>query len=232
MKERPILFSAPMVRAILAGTKTQTRRVVKFNIAGNAALGGKSWHIDDPNAVLACPYGQPGDRLWVRESWGYRGSHWSSVTPETSEHTIQYRADDAKQQFVRPAGDEHGLPKQRECRPDEDYIEDYYNGYLNRFWKSWRPSIHMPRWASRITLEITDVRVERLQDISEAESRAEGIIQYEDEIGYGTGYPDTDPNLAGTGVGAFRKLWESINGAGAWDANPWVWVISFQQVQP
>ena len=194
MRERPILFSAPMVRAVLAGTKTQTRRVVK----------GRGWephHLahhrlvqhDDPRAGLqayfrgddagdwlgiGCPYGQPGDRLWVREAWAKTqplGLPW----PQTM---IVYREGDNRTDYGGP----------------------------------WKPSIHMPRAASRITLEITGVRVERLQDISRGDAMAEGC---------------PFPNMADGDDPRrwYADLWDQINGAGAWDKNPWVWVVEFRR---
>ncbi len=162
-RTRPILFSAPMVRAILAGSKTQTRRPVK----GTAA----EWLYEqtfDPEFVAAeenhlCPYGQPGDQLWVRETWMLDGS--------TREYV--YRADPAAERLL----------------------------------VHWRPSIHMPRAASRLMLVVTGVRIERLHAISEADASAEGVDSRE----------------------SYRTLWDEINGAGAWDANPWVWVVEFKR---
>lgn len=214
MKERPILFSGPMVRALLSGQKTQTRRVVKMPSGfdffagrdddkdnpvnwGGEDESGAWWALadgDDIDHVLPCPYGQPGDRLWVRETIRKTGEFPGGYA------TSEYVAD--------------GAPTVADAWP----------------WQ--RPtlvSIHCPRGLSRITLEVTSVRVERLQDISETDAAAEGIIQYEDELGYGTGYPDTDQNIAETASGAFRKLWESINGPGSWGANPWVWVVDFKK---
>jgi len=174
MTERPILFSAPMVRALLAGTKTQTRRalrdgtwwtpehgVIRMAPAGLACTGF---------AHVACPYGKPGNRLWVRETWAQHGLR------------AVYRADGDE----RPTGA-----------------------------GAWRPSIHMPRKLSRITLEVTGVRVERLQDISTSDCWAEGIPSS----------PDVDP------LHEYRDLWESINGTGSWDANPWVWVVEFKRLE-
>lgn len=185
-KERPILFSAEMVRAILDGRKTQTRRTVKLNQAGRVQRGKQQWHIDDPNAALACPYGQPGDRLWVRETW----------------------APGATQTMYR-AG----------CSPD----------YLPPDGK-WRPSIHIPRWASRITLEITGVRVERLQDISEDDARDEGI-----EDGGCLNCGEREPCECSSPVpdarDSFAHLWQSINGPDSWDVNPWVWVVEFRRAK-
>ena len=181
MKERPILFSGPMVRALLAGTKTQTRRVVKkLPITLNRETN--SLEVDGENIangrfakLVACPYGQPGDRLWVRETFG----HFERNDNFTPGCEVFYRADG-------------------EC------LEI----------KPWRPSIHMPRWASRITLEITSVRVERLQDISEADAIAEGVY--------------TDP--ARSAYDAYAQLWDEINGPGSWAANPWVWVLELRRI--
>jgi hypothetical protein len=197
MKKRPIIFSEPMVRAILAGTKTQTRRVVKWpKRAGPRALvRGEAWYVDRLDGTewsLSSPYGQPSDRLWVRETWAH-----VPVSAYRSSEGVEQRADpgDADMAAIYRAGWE------RSC------------GGIR-----WRPSIHMPRWASRITLEITAVRVERLHDISDADAFAEGL------------QTATNEGIAsdGTARGTFRALWESINGPGSWNANPWVWVIEFK----
>jgi len=181
MKERPILMSAPMVRALLAGTKTQTRRVVKGRALDWLNESGFSpSFVAHPENHL-CPYGAPGDRLWVRETWAQNENQLSETSMDTS---IVFRADG-------------------EARALDNGCE-----------KAWRPSIHMPRWASRITLEINDVRVERLQEISEADALAEGI----------THSTLNDPRVE------YRWLWESINGHGSWDANPWVWPITFRRI--
>lgn len=199
MRERPILFSAPMVRAILAGAKTQTRRPVKprkdraigcelacHELAGEVNAG------DYMNAPWA-----PGDRLWVRETFC---DDW-----HMDRGVIEYRADGELDSDMFDAG----------C--------------------TWRPSIHMPRWASRITLEVTDVRVERLQDISEKDAQAEGIERTEDFFGCPCwrvyGEPDgADVVAPDDPIGSYRSLWESINGPGSWEANPWVWVVSFRRL--
>ncbi|UGB46950.1 hypothetical protein LQ772_06575 [Frateuria edaphi] len=223
MLELPILFSAPMVRVILAGRKTQTRRVVKpqpnlQTTEWSAAAGDTGrWIGLGPSEATGgtrqtwgwapCPYGAPGDRLWVRETWGYRVG--CGVNP-TTEAVIEYRADSSKATLPVPAG-ESGLPRQRPNMTDEELLA---------WWESWRPSIHMPRWASRITLEVTGVRVERLQDISGDDACAEGIdLDFHDSW-----HPSNQR-------GAFKKLWESINGAGSWDANPWVWVVDFRRIE-
>lgn len=224
MKERPILFSAPMVRAILAGTKTQTRRAVKPQPAlvdpRNSSLPGLYRNGDfawrDKGAPLGCatisckpngpdgwalensPFGQPGDRLRVRETWlDLQGTGIERATGDPSRYA--YAAD-------TPPGS-HG----DECRKN--------------YGLRWRPSIHMPRAASRITLEITGVRVERLQDISEADAQAEGCSL---ECMTPTG---DDSGSAIYGPGGYLALWESINGAGSWEVNPWVFVVEFKRVE-
>ena len=181
MKERPILMSAEMVRALLAGRKTQTRRLVKLMDTGRVKLPGshRNWHLEDPNVVKACPYGLPGDRLWVKETFLQRNS------------TTIYRAD--------------------------LYLFEAAGISLNF---NWKPSIFMPRKASRLTLEIKTLRVERLQDISEADAKAEGIQCPGCQSGEHIACTDL--------VKAYRKLWESLNGTDSWKANPWVWVIEFQ----
>jgi len=199
MAERPILFSAPMVRAILAGTKTQTRRAVKAAHPDWVRINPQP-HQDDAGRLcygwdgnvgkpLCCPYGQPGDRLWVRETWGFNPDF-----PGLLAH-ICFRAD---------RGHEH------------DAI-------------NWRPSIHMPRAASRITLEVTGVRVERLQAISEADARAEGVAEAPLPMGlmYSTAAVMRTRYREG-----FGQLWCDINGANSWDANPWVWAVEFKRVTP
>lgn len=177
MKERPILFSAPMVRALLDGSKTQTRRVVKPRHLAQIDLsrGGCVANWSKP-----MPYGQPGDRLWVREAFA-RIDGQTRPWIETD-----YRA---TYQHGDRLGDTLGIKKR------------------------WKPSIHMPRHASRITLDVAGVRVERLNDISEADALAEGI----------THSTLNDPRVE------YRWLWESINGPESWAANPWVWVICFKK---
>lgn len=205
MAEHPILFSAPMVRAILEGRKTQTRRIVKPQ--PEAVLGGHLLPLKP-----SCPFGYIGDRLWVRETWGYRVG--CGVNP-TTEAVIEYRADSTRATLPVPAG-ESGLPRQRPNMTDAELLA---------WWESWRPSIHMPRWASRITLEVTGVRVERLNVISARDALAEGIehgdwADIQHDVAHGISVVDQ-----------FRQLWESINGAGSWDANPRVWVVEFRRVE-
>lgn len=201
MKERPILFSGAMVRAILDGRKTQTRRVItKWSgpklPPGNGAnqdgyctvedhtIAQKPWTADLIGRLIACPYGQPGDRLWVRETFGIGGGRTT--------HYYVYRAGD------------------NDIAAHNDHPND-----------GWKPSIHMPRCASRILLEITDVRVQRLQDINEQDAEKEGA----------------EP-IGGLNRGPFRTgfyvLWDHINEARGygWDKNPWVWVIEFRRITP
>lgn len=209
MRERPILFAGPMVRAILSGQKTVTRRIVKPQYSEGpwsvrtAETPRHERHTHDwwlpggtqPYAALPhCPYGQPGDRLWVRETWAHVGN--------TDPGYLTYRA-------TYP-----------ECLPPglERVPADIRDAGCR-----WRPSIHMPRAHSRILLEITDVRVERLQDISFQQALAEGIDSHPSGF-FGNGCT--------TAVGAFHELWESINGAGSWGANPWVWVVEFKRITP
>lgn len=209
MNSRPILFKDEMIRAILEGRKTQTRRIIK------PPRGfPKNSHCDpfiqppavwwwlgmhSPCVLQECPYGQIGDQLWVRESW--RGPcQWG----EWQDKFI-YRADG---------------PSEWPTNIQPPHVA------------TWKPSIHMPRSASRITLEITDVRVERLQKISYEDAQAEGVqTETADPWFY---HIPTKLNVydfaADEPQGSFRKLWESINGPSSWNENPWVWVIEFKRV--
>lgn len=213
-RERPILMSGPMVRAILAGTKTQTRRVLRGFCPPSAPeydseTGRLEWfNGDEVVAGMRCPYGQPGDRLWVREKWSpdppidgtWASTQWSGCGRRISEVPDRFR-------------------HPRFCC----YAADWLHGQI-----VWRPSIHMPRWASRITLEVTGVRVERLQDISEADAKAEGA-SYHDGRGVGhSGWRHDYGDVHANARSAYARLWESLNGAG-WHANPWVWVIEFRR---
>lgn len=215
MKERPILFSAPMVRAILDGRKTQTRRVVKPQPTMVTDKSIVPWNGD--SAVLmrllyqsqrGCPYGHPGDRLWVRESGWER--------PERTAKMMREGAD---------------------TWPRFAYAADDWSDQDRADFKAWgfkaRPSIHMPRWASRITLEITRVRVERLQEISEADAIAEGVTIHNGDESCDCGqriFNGGGDYTRYTATSAYRDLWESINGLGSWHPNPWVWVVEFKRV--
>lgn len=208
MKERPILFSAPMVRALLDGTKTQTRRVMRdqpcmlwdFN-RGHLSIRvrGAVYQAFSPSfPPVRCPYGQPGDRLWVRETWAKP----FDVPDAKLEGRVTYRSD---------FRESHVLGMVRADGAMADRVK-------------WKPSIYMPRWASRITLEVTGVRVERLQDISVTDAIAEAVNVHQDHHGK----PRTSIYSP---VQAYRDLWESINGPDSWDANPWVWVVEFKRAE-
>jgi hypothetical protein len=202
MRERPILFSAPMVRALLAGKKTQTRRIRRQALDEDAT----------------CPYGEAGDRLWVRETWGIRGSHWCNASPDIHDVQVAYRADAAARVVpISCAQYDANIGKQR-CRADCDGDPGGKHGdELTAFWRKWRPAIHMPRWASRIELVVVGVGCEALQDISEEDARAEGVEPFDDG--------DTFKNT----YAVYRDLWNSINGQRApWGANPYVWAIEFK----
>lgn len=202
MRERPILFAGPMVRAIINGEKTVTRRVMKpfqvptldvdgrwYSVAQRHPKWGFSVDGDTERecanalaASLCCPHGTPGARLWVRETYGDAGCR------------LTYRAD----------------------------LEDGAHCMVKR----WIPSIHMPRSASRILLKITAVRVERLQDISDEQALAEGVGVTKHAVGVKL----TSPNGESVPRAMFRELWQSINGRESWAANPWVWVVEFRRI--
>jgi len=200
MTYRPILFSAHMVRAILSGAKTQTRRVAKKPVRhpdlGCLCTPGALVMENEPRHVIerACPYGQPRDRLWVRETFAKIDGQTQSWIE--TDYRATYTHGDR-------LGDTLGIKKR------------------------WTPAIHMPRAASRITLEVTGVRVERLQAISDADAVAEGIVQLSDGgfgLPDGSHYHHTDPRQS------YFSLWEAINGPGSVEADPWLWVIEFKKV--
>ena len=216
MTDRPILFSAPMVRAILEDRKTVTRRALKPQLPtgwefGLMEAGIKIGSIESPHPkrgkvgvfirketspgawvtdVIRCPYGKPGERLWVRETWA------------------RYNI-------------------------DQDNLSTAYRATTPDDWPAdgrWRPSIHMPRWASRILLEVTGLRVERLQDVTPDQAIAEGV-----DADICRQHLETSPTrhiLKECELHGFAGLWESINSGGSWDANPWVWVVEFRRIQP
>lgn len=223
MKERPIIFSGPMVRALLADVKTQTRRVAKFKVDKglNRAFSGLSadlYSTGDPDqgwclysrgsggawnartAPLRCPYGLVGDRLWVKETWyddmpGV-GANGARQRVEGGVEGVEFRATHRCTNF------EAGCP----CNPDGDGKRS-----------EWRTPLFMPRWASRLTLELRSVRVERVQAITEEDARAEGF-----GVAFGPGHFSR----------AFDSYWDEINGERApWSSNPWVWVLRFKRVE-
>ena len=205
MKEHPILFTGDMVRAILDGRKTQTRRVIRpqpdaiapFQDGEPTEAYYNGWPKAGEARELKCPYGIPGDRLWVRETWRKAGECTINDPCYGYRATMKYAC---------------GQPV-----PNEKATK-------------WKPSIHMPRAASRITLEVTDVRVERVQDISEVDAQVEGCVNdVKLEYGHMTGPIDYKGFYA---VERFETLWDSINakrGYG-WDKNPWVWVVTFKRI--
>ncbi|HBO2932179.1 TPA: hypothetical protein ACIR1J_000406 [Pseudomonas aeruginosa] len=205
MKERPILFTGPMVRAILEGRKTVTRRVVKPqpDFLGSMVDPNTPFKTLDAglHARITCPHGQPGDRLWVREAW----------------------AADAQVDAIAPRDLSQGEPI---WYPADFSVRQTGCSMISK--GRGRPSIHMPRWASRILLEITAVRIERLQDISEKQALAEGV----ELEGEGVCWAGAAGTASDSPVESFRLLWELINGAGSWNANPWVWVVEFKRVTP
>ena len=200
MTERGMIFNSEMVRAILDGRKTQTRRPIKFpfkdhnlgcELSGNELAGELS-----ARNYLNSPFGKPGDRIWVRETFqgplfdfDQMDAYCKDSTPFEKAQFCVYKADG---------------------KPAPEFFDADDNLHC-----CWRPSIHMPRWASRITLEITDVRVERLNAITESDAEAEGITY--------TGFGDLL-------VDGYRYLWKSIYGDDSWQVNPWVWVIEFKRI--
>ncbi|MDF7658355.1 hypothetical protein PUG81_05185 [Erwiniaceae bacterium L1_54_6] len=210
MRERGIIFNAEMVRAVLSGSKTQTRRIVKASAAYILNLQEQYPH---KHYTINCPFGAVGDRLWVRETW---------------QVIHQYTDENGEVDETRYA---RSIPKQRGNYWHPVYAEAWDNESRESRDFPWRPSLHMPRWASRITLEITGVRVERLRDISEEDAATEGIPPAGDLL---PDYPGTYLTPKGdfaTAKVAFQRLWESIYGEESWQANPWVWVIEFKRVE-
>lgn len=210
VRERPILFSGPMVKAILRGRKTQTRRIVsrisgfgsvrQFNVS---TTSGYDWQfrcrrglwqdVRMPQLLGWCPYGRVGDRIWVRETWARSRNNWL------------YRADELDG-----------------YNPSECVVEwDWDSACVDK----WRPSIHMPRRAARLFLEVTGVRVERVQDITEEDARDEGVELCHVFQMAKSGHPLAPHKTA------FAWLWNEINGRDSWQANPWVWVVEFNRVK-
>ncbi|WP_059265020.1 hypothetical protein [Acinetobacter baumannii] len=223
MNERPILFNTEMVRAILEGRKTQTRRLVKEKLISEQAefeSGNRpnvihsepslKYYIDN-----SCPFGQVGDHLWVRETFSYALNE-----------------------------DDHICDKDGNSVWDVKDAHIYFAASEINVEGKWMPSIHMPRWASRFSLEITNIRVERLNELSEADAIEEGVepIIVQDNVKVGNGWAKENRHMwkgyknkarayQDTAKDSFNSLWESINGDGSWDLNPWVWVIEFRVIQ-
>lgn len=221
MSERPIIFSAPMVRALLAGTKTQTRRLVGskapegstsagvFSSSSEGVTNRWSWLSGDPRDCdtweflgdFTLPF-RPGDRLWVREGWRTESDYYNDLKP------------------TELSGEERVL-----FDADADWSQNKSVGRR-------RASFHMPRWASRITLAVTDVRVERLQEISEADARAEGASYHSGGDVNHSGWRHDWKDVHADARSSFRRLWNSIHGQGAWEANPWVVALTFKVEVP
>lgn len=237
-KEHPILFSAPMVRAILAGNKTQTRRVVagadawhpdvrSVSILGLGSDGCCAMPCDEFGRMLGgamrCPYGQPGNKLWVRETF-YAYGRWvtrfNAKKGRDEWHFIDLTLERGKS-YLYPASD---------SQPQPMGGKRHKGGVTPTWWK--RPAIFMPAIASRITLDVTGVRVERLQDISEADAIAEGVNRFpgfcldDDAAAFNRIGPVDNDSFP---IARYAVLWEQINGLGGWDANPWVWVVEFKR---
>lgn len=217
MVERPILFSGEMVRAILDGRKTQTRRVVTHRRywCMEERDDGSPWPFFDPYVYaepeaieVPCPYGEPGDLLYVRET--------HAIVPASA---------------YRCSREDDGSPVPHRVSPEGvpwvNCWAIYREGWTRSQPSHWRPSIHMPRWASRITLRVTGVRVERVQDISTDDAFWEGVEDCHED-----GHDDCFYGTAGPRC-SFRRLWDHINGPRryGWDANPWVWVVEFERVE-
>lgn len=220
MKERGMIFNAEMVRAILDGRKTQTRRPVKGVRPDNclpihpatATRSGVHTHVMDAPKHGLCPFGVVGDRLWVRETWATLGNE--DGHPVDANGNLCSRED--AQRIYRASAIQNPGNYGLWTSPDGFDFEG-----------SWTPSIHMPRWASRITLEITDVRVEHLNNISYDDAISEGIKQDWTCIDPGLGLYAHKNDVQDD----YETLWKSIYGADSWQANPWVWVIEFKRVE-
>ncbi|EJB6975342.1 hypothetical protein RJ219_004330 [Enterobacter hormaechei] len=220
MIERGMIFNGEMVRAILDGRKTQTRRIIKDCTVGRDPISkfiqiGKKfigcYPEDVPELIReCCPYGVPGDRIWVRET--FQGPLFDFEQMEA------YQEDSSK--FKKP---EFCVYK-ADGKPAPEFFDADDNLHCG-----WRPSIHMPRWASRITLEITGVRVEQLKSISEEEARSEGVARLRE--GFWKHYQPGWTQHQLSARGSFATLWDSIYGSGEWDRNPWVWVVEFNRIE-
>ena len=226
MRERGMIFNAEMVRAILDGRKTQTRRVIvpsmrtadtQFELHQQPDGSWMPMHTFNEGSFdktgserpIKCPFGAVGDRLWVRETW-------ADVNHEGCP-AVAYRANGEVRDLCEDDGDETdpNLEKYR--------FANWYPDLMSGTEGTWTPSIHMPRWASRITLEITGVRVERLSSMTEEDARAEGCMGGHDSI---PGYM-----YSATPHEHFHHLWTSIYGEDSWQVNPWVWVVEFKRVE-
>lgn len=233
MKERGMIFNGEMVRAILDGRKTQTRRPIKWKQTRFTEIGEREdgshwpWSEDAEHACdfwHPCPFGAVGDRIWVRETWS---SDFANYYPNDR---VWYAADNNRRLDIEVVDGVRGI-----YSPESEVHVPF----------RWRPSIHMPRWASRILLEITDVRVERLNAISEEDAQREGVhTEVWDQTVVARNYADSDEffqfwsedmpyyvEMNQLYRSSFRSLWDSIYGEESWKANGWVWVIEFKRVE-
>jgi len=229
-KERPILFNGPMVRAILAGKKTQTRRPLKpqpgpapegeyfdayrggkRGVSGEHSASGACFWTNDNKQVLAFwaePPAAVGDVLWVRETW----------------QKFDQDADSVPLDRLGPASPTKGIHNGRSITWRAAYLADGQHVDLELGEVKWQPSIHMPRWAARIFLRVTDVRVQRVQDITEEDARAEGM--QEPSVVQAIGGGDVTERRV------FARLWSSVYGASSWERDEWVWALTFERVDP
>lgn len=252
MKERPILFSSDMVRAILDGRKAQTRRILKKQpidiLPMNIANEWVTLDTANPNhgSIIKCRFGVPGDRLWVRETWRVWSWHEGEPIDVQFKADMTHAAADNTDTIPNKVFDQIPDWEERmwiESSEELDALglkldeEDYYI-FDGDYPLKWRPSIHMPRWASRILLEIIDVRVERIQDISDEDILAEGppgigiVPMNIAMLLTGTdNWEDCEMELRHS---CFSELWDSIYAKRGfpWDSNPWVWVIEFERLEP
>lgn len=220
MMERPILFSGPLVKAILDGKKTVTRRLVKLDRWSSVEdAGRRAWPVDrsrySTGQPMACPFGRAGDHLYVRET--------HAIVPASA---------------YRCSREEDGSHVPHRVSPDGTGWAIYREGWTRSPPQRWLPSIHMPRWASRIDLEITDVRVERLQEITEEDARAEGVESVEERLSPNTCIGRDQTLTTGERMidspfrASFAWLWDELYGDHAtWKSNPWVWHIAFRRVE-
>lgn len=225
-KFKPILFSAPMVRALLDGRKTQTRRLLKHDSDGPmnepSTTASVTYSKGEPAiahfrgvkskeffAGYKCPYGKPGDVLWVRETWGI--NYFGRLRPWHFKEGIEIKMEDLVYKSTAGMGYAYG-------DNDAYFLLD----------KKWRPSIHMPKAACRLFLAVVDVRVERLQDISEEDAHLEGCDR---TMGHKLNMACGESAEEVPHKQIFRKLWQSINGLDSWDANPWLWVVTFKRIE-
>jgi len=216
MKETPILFSTPMVQAILNGTKTQTRRVATpvkdKTFCGGYKFGfGKQWcAIDYPELANTSKYGEPGNLLWVKETF-YAYGYWKKNGLTKT----------GKQKWAFIDGGIYSYQ-------DEKPTTIRKNSYRKVGWYK-RPSLFMPKAAARLWLQITGIRVERLQTITEADAKAEGV-EWSARQGYVNYISNHPSDICKYAASSFTSLWLKINGRESWDANPYVWVIEFKVI--